>query len=180
MLSLNAVDLEAVWDRVVRGETDTDRLLPRKKVFIRLDSDVSDIRINEEQPMSTSFEITRKTNHPCWWCRRPEAPLGIPENILVDDVTHFFVHGNFCSFNCAMAYCLSEKIPESQIILLKKMFRTMHPNEEIHVAPHWTLLHSNGGVLSDEEFDGAIHRYVRTSSLIQHPVTHEWMRYRSC
>ena len=45
----------------------------------------------------------KKSNHVCWWCfhKFDSIPIGIPEKMVKKN---FYLYGNFCSFNCTLAY----------------------------------------------------------------------------
>ena len=55
----------------------------------------------------TSQVMPNKTNISCWWCAHEfdNIPCYIPIKIVNDT---YYVHGNFCTYNCALSYMNNE------------------------------------------------------------------------
>ncbi len=103
----------------------------------------------------TSGKWEERTDIVCWWCchKFDHIPVGIPEYITKEKI---YLSGNFCSFNCKMAYNLDlndYKIWDRQanIYQLKNIIDPEN-NIVIHPAPPRQTLKMFGGPLSIEEF----------------------------
>lgn len=100
----------------------------------------------------------KKTTKKCWWDRNTfdTLPCFLPE-LYHNDTYH--VVGNFCSYNCALAYNIS--LNDSKIYqrksLLFKLYKEMYglePDYRINItaAGPWQLLEDFGGELFITEF----------------------------
>lgn len=119
--------------------------------------------------------IQEKHNKICPWCKNnfDEIPLPIPirqikKNVYIGELF-------FCSFECCYAFLRDdeEKIEgkrdfhyKNSIILLKKIFVELYPNEKLELAPDWKLLENVGmGKLTIKDFRQNSHNFIRTSNL---------------
>lgn len=91
----------------------------------------------------------------CWWCCHTfdAVPTGLPERYFEND---FYMHGHFCSFNCAHAYNINTndlKIWERYALL--NLFRKkigMATDKRIMPAPPRQILKMFGGEMTIEQF----------------------------
>lgn len=97
-----------------------------------------------------------KTRSLCWWCCHSFdcLPVGIPQ--FFDGHSVFELNGNFCSLNCARAFCEHEYSHREQtaVMLLAKMAETVFDIrwESVRPAPSRFLLKKFGGSLTIEKF----------------------------
>ena len=96
-------------------------------------------------------EWPQTTNIACWWDghKFDNMPVGLPNKMVQSKL---LVTGCFCSFECAMAYNLSQrdfKMSE-RTSLLKLLFRKLYPeyDDNIKCAPRKEVLMKFGGNLS--------------------------------
>ena len=96
-----------------------------------------------------------KTDIWCWWCCNPfdNIPVGLPEKF---DNKTFYLHGSFCSLNCAHAYNLNIndcKIWERYSLLKFLKFTIFNDDNDIIIAsPPREALNVFGGHLSINDF----------------------------
>lgn len=98
----------------------------------------------------------------CWNCTYTfdAVPCFIPINIRIDERGHLhaLVHGNFCSFPCAVRYTrgMSQRI--QRLDALNLLYRDMLHRIPIRIpeAPHYTEHRDYGGRLTDEKFREAM------------------------
>ena len=92
-------------------------------------------------------------NTKCWWCKNNfnTPSVGIPE-IYFDNKFH--CSGNFCSYNCAMAYNIDsgDNIWKRTSLLNLLYYKTYGKFSKIQAAPDWKTLKEYGGNLTIEEF----------------------------
>jgi len=114
--------------------------------------------INEKDDNTVEF-IPQKTDMKCWWCSYSFdcLPSYIPEKYHNN---HFYVWGNFCSFNCASAYNLNMKDNRmfERGALLKQLYYMINKDkiksyEDIDINPTGPkeLLVDYGGTLTIDE-----------------------------
>ncbi len=131
----------------------------------------------------------------CKWCRRKiEGPsLGIPVIMDIDTRTNKVTFGlldkdHFDRFECMFAvlkrkyschHMYKDPLYTDAEQMAHCMYYRMYPNKigtRIKEANDWDLLHSNGGPLSDEEFDSNTHTYVEIPNLITVPVKKQYIK----
>lgn len=98
--------------------------------------------------------VKDSTNIVCWWdtCPFDTIPFFLPDKYCG---TTYYVFGNFCSLNCALAYNADMDDYRSNIrtSLIKKMHQQIFGSTECLVAAHdRELLTKFGGHLSIDEF----------------------------
>lgn len=95
-----------------------------------------------------------KTKLSCWWCTYGfnNLPAFIVEKF---NNNNYYVFGNFCSFNCAIAYILKDdefKI-QNRLSLTKKLYYELYDTKEnIFPSPQKELLDKYGGPMNIEEY----------------------------
>uniref|UniRef100_A0A6G6AB67 Viral transcription factor 2 n=1 Tax=Borely moumouvirus TaxID=2712067 RepID=A0A6G6AB67_9VIRU len=110
----------------------------------------------------------KKTNTKCWWDRHEfdNLPFFLPE---LYHSNSYYVLGNFCSFNCALAhnlhYIKDSKMYERKSLILR-MYREMHGLSaddpiDIKEAGPWELLESFGGSMSITTFRNGFNKINR-------------------
>jgi hypothetical protein len=139
-----------------------------------LDKQIHNIKINLENIYSNEdlWENTENSHDICcWWCSHTfkTLPIGLPEKYYEKK---YYVTGNFCSFNCALAYNLSlnDNKTWDRISLLyhlrNSIFNNLYQNntessktaydikilDDIISAPPRCMLKMYGGKLTIEEF----------------------------
>jgi len=97
-----------------------------------------------------------KTDISCWWCcnKFETVPIGLPEKYIN---SNFYVHGCFCSFNCAHSYNINlndSKIWDRYSLLnfMKIKIDNTNDIEVIIPAPPRQALEMFGGPMNIEEF----------------------------
>ena len=89
----------------------------------------------------------------CWWCKNcfDSPAVGLPE-IYFNDKFHCI--GNFCSYNCALAYNIDENdnVWKKTSLLNLLYHKTYNTNKKIIAAPNWKQLKEFGGNLTIEQF----------------------------
>lgn len=95
-----------------------------------------------------------KTSYKCFWCCHSfdTRPYFIPTKY---QEPIFHVYGNFCSFNCALAYNNDRQDSNwtYNAELMHFLYRKIYDNnDEIKVAPKREVLEDFGGNISIEEF----------------------------
>lgn len=119
-------------------------------------SDVSDkkIYLNKSVNNINTHILKFNSNTKCWWCKNCFTTHAIQ---LPDDYYNniFFCIGNYCSYNCALAYNidLNDLSSYKRTSLLNFLYyKTYLKYTKIISAPHWITLHEYGGNLSIEDF----------------------------
>ena len=136
-----------------------------------LDKQIHNIKINLEN-IYTNENLWENTEEShgicCWWCSHTfkTLPIGLPEKYYDKK---YYVTGNYCSFNCALAYNLSlnDNKTWDRISLLyhlrNSIFNNLYPIDtgalsdikildDIISAPPRCMLKIYGGKLTIEEF----------------------------
>ena len=89
----------------------------------------------------------------CWWCKNSfnSPSIGIPEIYFENK---FHCSGNFCSYNCAMAYNVDsgDNVWKRTSLLNLLYYKTYNKFSKIQAAPDWKTLKEFGGHLTIEEF----------------------------
>jgi len=153
---------------------------------------------HEQYKYSKDKAESKSTNRPlahCRWCRREikTTPLGIPISMELNSNTNnvrFNVEDTYDTFGCAFAslkriytchYMYKDPLYMDAEQLLHCMFYRMYPDKRgirINEANDWRLLESNGGPLSDSEYDSDKYVYVTTPSIILAPVKRQYVKLR--
>lgn len=98
--------------------------------------------------------IIEKTKNACWWCTYnfENYPCFIPEKY---NDGKFYVFGNFCSYNCALAYVLKDddyKVA-NRVSLIKRLYSELYETSEpLFPSPPRELLNKFGGPMTIEEY----------------------------
>ena len=98
--------------------------------------------------------IGEKTKIACWWCTYnfDNFPCFIPEKY---NDGKFYVFGNFCSYNCALAYILKDddyKVA-NRVSLIKRLYSELYETTEpLFPSPPKELLNKFGGPMTLEEY----------------------------
>ena len=110
------------------------------------------------------FKLTRRENinvnkskfcknTKCWWCKNSFSTpaVSLPESYFNDK---FYCIGNFCSYNCALAYNIdsNDNVWKRTSLLNLLYYKTYGLNEKIITAPDWRQLEDFGGNLTIDEF----------------------------
>ena len=126
---------------------------------------------------NTTFKKTnmKKSNHVCWWCFHnfDSIPIGIPEKMIKKN---FYLYGNFCSFNCTLAYInkINDWKRSERISLLHQLYYKLFDitdYEMIKTAPPRETLKITGGNLSIEEFRNCSCKNQKNLRIIIPPMT---------
>ncbi len=102
-------------------------------------------------------DIGEKTKFACWWCTYnfENIPCFIPEKY---NDGKFYVFGNFCSYNCALAYILKDddyKVA-NRVALIKRLYSELYEtNDPLFASPPKELLNKFGGPMTIEEYRNA-------------------------
>lgn len=132
----------------------------------------------------------------CDYCKRDfdHEIIGYPTKmeeklVLVNGVkqiiTSYFTEGEFDTYNCALAYLnkfnyhsvtkCDVNVLDSKY-LLYQMFENHHPQKSLIAAPNPSLLESNGGSVSDNDWCNDSYCYNRSESVITVPIKVEYVR----
>jgi hypothetical protein len=155
------------------------------------------IRVTTDQK---SFEIFNKTGSlpekgMCDNCRRIKSNLmvcptsiysieGLEETIGNTDSKNakYIVYGPTlqCSFRCALTYArlyskVDHQFSNSEEII-KFIFHLIYPGKTLEPAPDYKLLVSNGGSITDDEYDNPKYQYTKVVSVIMAPLKMEYTR----
>lgn len=131
----------------------------------------------------------------CKWCRRKieGSPLRIPIAMEKDPITGvitFYGDDPIDKFECGLAilkrvYSCHRNYRDSlymdSIQMLHCYYYRMYPKNKgskIIEAKDWGLLKSNGGPLSNEEYDSNQHRYVETPNVIMLPIKRQYIKLK--
>jgi hypothetical protein len=131
----------------------------------------------------------------CRWCRREIIgnPIGIPISMKIDRITndsYFNVEDTHCSFGCALAilkyiYSCNRLYRDPLYIdaeqLLHCLYYRMYPDRKetrIKEAEDWRLLKSNGGPLTDDEYDSDKYVYLKTPHIITLPIKRQFIKLK--
>jgi len=143
---------------------------------------------------SKNYDLYKRAKHfeekdrICPYCLRNfyHEPTPVAINIEMQEcdnkIYYFFWTTNVscCSFPCAFAWSHRESYGSHRYKCayrhLKTLYRLMHPGKRIVEAPDWTLLETNGGPLSEEEYDKGSYKYERTSNIIFLPAKEEYIQ----
>lgn len=100
----------------------------------------------------------------------------------------FWVEGKFCSFECALAYIqLLLSLPadhrdttiRDSERMLKTLYKLTYPNAPVlRPSQDTKLLRSNGGSLTNEEWQDNQHIYVRTERVLMIPAQVEYIKQK--
>ena len=129
-----------------------------------IESDTSDIKstelsdkkiyLNNSIHNINTHVLNFNCNTKCWWCKNNFTTNAIQ---LPDDYYNniFFCTGNFCSYNCALAYNidLNDSLSSKRSSLLNLLYyKTYSKYNNIVSAPHWITLDEYGGNLTIKDF----------------------------
>ena len=146
-------------------------------IFIKsepFDTNSKDYSINEKEnrilktkieELNEKLKKYEKVNKPCvipiynntskcWWCRYSynNTSVELPEHYFNN---MFYGIGNFCSYNCAMAYNIDindENVSKRNSLLHLLYKQTYKEDIVIKPASSWKILKDNGGSINIEEF----------------------------
>jgi len=131
--------------------------LALKEELQKLSSDVSNISRVTSECMTMPVNCADSKGFLCWWCCHDfDWPsVRLPHSLLCGT---YYVFGNFCSFNCALAYnnsCSTDfEGPDREVLLYSlyaKVFPSLYQSPIIPAPPRETLS-AFGGFLSIEDF----------------------------
>lgn len=112
--------------------------------------------------------VSRAPTNICDWCRREikvvdgeKRAMGMPIGVPTTD-GEISVVGTYDTWNCMYSEALREDSMPGELkcvlyrdtsSIVRHLFSTACPGETLRVAPHFSKLISNGGWMSDEEFE---------------------------
>ena len=126
---------------------------------------------------NTTFKKTnmKKSDHVCWWCfhKFDGIPIGVPEKMVKNK---FYLYGNFCSFNCTLAYInkINDWKRSERISLLHQLYYNLFDikdYEMIKTAPPRETLKIAGGNLTIEQFRKSSCKNKKNLRVIIPPMT---------
>ncbi len=106
---------------VIYGITISDILSPTKREMLIIDNDI--VYNNIPKKFISVKEWPKKTNLKCWYC--DNIPESYPKFIPINPEKDFYgndtcqVLGNFCEWNCAVHYIISEISKDKQNDMLQ-------------------------------------------------------------
>lgn len=119
-----------------------------------ISNNLKKIVVNTAFPIFNKERWPKRTDIKCWWCTYnfDNVPCCIPHKY---ENGNFRVYGNFCSFNCAMAYILQfiEDKKWEKISLLNLLHKEIYNTwGDITPAPKKEVLNTYGGKIDIDEF----------------------------
>lgn len=101
--------------------------------------------------VKTNKKIEIKTGHACWYCAHTfqNSPCYVPEK-YINGI--YYVHGNFCSYNCGLAYVINNGKNKDSIHLIKKLYSEITDNQSLFPSAPNILLKMFGGDMTIEEY----------------------------
>lgn len=126
-------DIEKIENEIIKLKIELHKLNKNNKVEI----------------IRSKFDKSTK----CWWCKNcfNTPSVGIPELYFENK---FYCVGNFCSYNCALAYNINngDNVWKRTSLLNLLYSKTYGKTSKIKAAPDWKSLKEYGGTLDIEEF----------------------------
>lgn len=138
--------------------------LPYSTRFLIVSSNQTDYTIAQQNVKDHVNNCTYR----CLYCTRDikENKVGIPfiyklrtkhKSGIIYTYQVFYCNGNFDNYNCAWTYLIKHNNcnPEyfTAMSNMLHLLKLIHPNKNLRVLPDPSFLVSNGGTLTDEEFD---------------------------
>jgi len=130
--------------------------------------------LNSAKIYDIMYDRVPKSELLCHWCRHSfeTEPVFLPFNRDKNKKVH--VKGYFCSFNCAKAFAIIDRVDAS---LLFEMYRTMKNIKAkygvtLKQASPWQALKANGGIQTIEEFRKDFELLDKNVSYTEYPVVH--------
>jgi hypothetical protein len=158
-------DQNEIQTRESKLWTDTATILVGETIYERV---ISKTMINLNNKPG---EWPRQSSHSCFWCcnKFDTIPIFLPTK-CVNGVYH--VRGNFCSFNCTLAYAqLHNDQTNNYAELLHKMARTIYNKPvEITPAPSKEVLLEYGGTITIDEFRNSFQKCYPKYDIIHPPI----------
>jgi hypothetical protein len=151
-------------DNLRKNYTD---LLEKHKKFAYLEDKISDLGTIEKKYFVNNTNLydtcgncwKDESENCCWWCCSEfnTVPIGLPNKYINKQ---FYLHGCFCSFNCAHAYNLDlndYKVWERYSLLnyIKKIIFNDSNVQSIIAAPPRQILKKFGGIMDVNDFRSA-------------------------
>lgn len=101
-----------------------------------------------------NVELKNDSSYKCWWCRYhfSSPKVELPEKYFNDI---FYCYGNFCSYNCAMAYNISlndENIFKRNSLLHFHYKKTYGEFKKIIPSASWKVLAEAGGCINIKDY----------------------------
>jgi len=120
-----------------------------KKLELELKKSKMDINNSVE-----NLELKNESSYTCWWCRYnfSSPKVELPEKFFNDI---FYCYGNFCSYNCAMAYNISlndENIFKRNSLLHFHYKKTYGEFKKIIPSASWKVLNDAGGCINIKDY----------------------------
>jgi hypothetical protein len=128
-----------------------------------------------------NLNLVEKTKIACWWCTLnfDTIPCFIPEKYYEGK---FYVFGNFCSYNCSLAYILKDddyKVA-NRVSLIKRLYSELYETiEPLFPSPPKELLNKFGGPFTIEEYRNVQKKLVlkeykmKFNNVLQIPICFE-------
>lgn len=128
--------------------------------------------VRKYKEYNTMSDWPETTNIRCWFCTLnfDTVPCALPHKKMGKT---FYVYGCFCSFNCALAYCLKSKNTNKYeiISLLNLLYTEMFGEiKKIIPAPEKELLEEYGGNLTREQYRQKLENSVTQLNYILPPI----------
>lgn len=152
-------------DIFIKNDNSNNKKLKLELSKLKKENDELKEKINKLKPTKKKIIKLYKTNYSkdtkCWWCKHNFEPpaVGLPEEYNIKENTTegtFEIEGNFCSFDCAMAYNMNDLNDNNcwkrNSLLHYLYYKTYGNKVDIKQAPHWKTLEVFGGNLTIEEF----------------------------
>lgn len=144
---------------------------------------------------SYSNNLSNNTLIRCRYCMRNNMknPVGIPISMnFASEKLTFACIDPCCDFGCAFSYLKRKNLQNrfyigplyanAEQLLLCFYYRTYpeKKGEPIKEKPHFDLLKSNGGPLSNEEFDKGSAKYISIPNIIILPAKKQFIKLNKC
>ena len=125
-----------------------------------------------ESPPGETMSLPQSTSISCYWCAHSFSgkPCFLPSR---EEGGTYYVYGNFCSPQCALAYLLKEHIDSHMRWERMSLLHRLYPIENggrLYPAPPREALISFGGTMAIEEYRSFTQKNVKRIDLYQPPL----------
>ena len=125
-----------------------------KELQNKIDMLSKKLNVYEKDSTPEIFKVNDIKNSKCWWCR---YSFNTPKVELVEHYfdEKFYCIGNFCSYNCTLAYNINlndENVSKRTALLHFHYKKTYDKHIVIRPAPSWKILQEAGGPTNINEY----------------------------
>lgn len=152
------------------------RLIKGPIVNIPIKATLHDILLPDDYDGSEDFDLVIEINNTMHLL----SSLFTTNNKKITKIEIYSVVDFCCSFNCALAHAIQSRLTDNLYYnsekLLRKLFSDIYPEKKIIKAKPWKLLSTNGGSLTEAEYDDERYYYKNINNIIMLPIKIGYMR----